>query len=62
MEQSLRVIAQENHDLEKIKNLNSPNISMKKNSSSPIVAAAAATAAVNTTSTNSDEENFYDLG
>ena len=59
MEQSLRVIAQENHDLEKIKNLNSPNISMKKNSSSPIVAAAAA---VNTTSTNSDEENFYDLG
>ena len=61
LEQSLRVIAQENHDLEKIKNLNSPNISMKKNSSSPIVAAAA-TAAVNTTSTNSDEENFYDLG
>jgi hypothetical protein len=57
LEQSLRVIAQENHDLEKINNFNLP-LNMNKKNSSP----AAASAAINTISTNSDDENFYDIG
>ena len=68
LEQSLRVIAQENHDLEKIKNFNSlidqfsiqdeqqQEIKQKMlNNNSPVVN-------IPSSSTNSDDENFYDIG
>ena len=64
----MRVIAQENHDLEKIKNFNSlidqfsiqdeqqQEIKQKMlNNNSPVVN-------IPSSSTNSDDENFYDIG